>query len=414
MLSSACRPALWLRAVLIVLLMLLLCVPTCTAAASLAAVQAQSQGTLPLPTLSLSGEALSAHSALLMDAGSGQVYFAKNAQEKLPMASTTKVMTALCAAELYDLDRMITVAPAAVGIEGSSVYLQAGERLTLRQLLYALLLSSANDAAVAIAIGVSGSVEAFVAQMNQKAASLGLTDTHFDNPHGLYTETHYTTAYDLACITREALAHPTLAAVMSTRKITIPAASDEGVRYLINHNKMLQLYQGAVGGKTGFTKKSGRCLVSAAEREGLTLIAVTLGAPDDWNDHTKMLDAGFATYESVQLCDEASYSTLVPVSGGVEDYVLVRPTGNCTVTLPRNRGSMTCTVELPRFLFADVAAGESVGQLIFACDIDSDGQREVLCRLSLATRYAVERKPKPTLWERLCARLRGEPSRNSS
>ncbi len=350
---------------------------------------------------------LSAKAAVLIDADSGQVLYAKNETARLPMASTTKIMTALCAVELADASTVIEVDPAAVGIEGSSVYLYERERLTLAQLLYALLLESANDAATAIAIGLCGSVEAFAEQMNAKARALGLINTHFENPHGLDGETHYTTAHELALIAREALRHPLLQTIFATRKITIPLNGTEGVRLLQNHNKMLRYYEGAIGVKTGFTKKSGRCLVSAAERDGLTLIAVTLCAPDDWNDHERMLDAGFEALERVTLCARGGFETLVPVTGGREGYVIVQNASAVSVTLPRKRGAMLCTVELPRFLYADVAADESIGRLVFRCDVDGDGTPEALADIPLQTAYGVERRPRLSLIRRLWTRLTG-------
>lgn len=358
---------------------------------------------MPVPVpLSVSG--LSAQSALLLDASSGTVLWEKAAHTRLPMASTTKIMTALCAVELAEnTSVVVSVDPAAVGIEGSSVYLYAGEKLTLEQLLYALLLESANDAATAIAIALAGSVDVFAEKMNEKATALGLTDTHFTNPHGLHDEQHYTTAYDLAIIARAALDNPTLRTIFSTRKTTIPLNETKGVRLLVNHNKMLRLYDGAIGVKTGFTKKSGRCLVSAAERDGLTLIAVTLNAPDDWNDHTRMLDAGFDAYTRLSLCEPDGFRTTVPVTGGVEEYVLVRNKIPAAVTLPRERGNILCTVELPRFLYADVGEGEVVGQLIFYCD--RDGERTEIARVPLETVYAVTRKPKKSFWQKLLAFL---------
>lgn len=351
---------------------------------------------------------VSAKSAVLIDANSGQVLYEKDASVRLPMASTTKIMTALCALELADADTLITVDARAVGVEGSSIYLREKEQLTLLQLLYALLLASANDAAVAIAIGTAGSVEAFADHMNQKAASLGLENTHFENPHGLDSEQHYTTARELALIAREVLKHPLLRTICATKKITIPQAEAQGVRMLINHNKMLRYYDGAIGVKTGFTKKSGRCLVSAAERDGLTLIAVTLCAPDDWNDHTRMLDAGFAAYESVPLCGEHGFDALLPVTGGKEGYVLVKSKTNPSLTLPRDRSGLICTVELPRFLYADVAKGQSVGQLIFLADTDGDGQNELLAKVPVTTVYAVERCQEKNAWQRFVDRLFGK------
>lgn len=368
--------------------------------------------TVVQPTLSRLRDigGLSAKSAVLIDADSGQVLYGKDEHVRLPMASTTKIMTALCAVRLADVSTQVKVDAAAVGVEGSSIYLREGEVLTLEQLLYALLLESANDAAVAIAIAVSGSVEAFASVMNETAAALGLENTHFENPHGLDGEQHYTTAQDLALIAREALNHPILKKIFATRKITIPLSGDEGVRLLLNHNKMLRYYNGAIGVKTGFTKRSGRCLVSAAARDGLTLIAVTLCAPDDWNDHTRMLDAGFAAFERVSLCEQGGFESMVPVTGGKEGYVIVRNARPVSLTLPRDRASMLCTVELERFLYAPVRANAVVGSLIFRCDTNGDGERETLATVPLRAAYGVEQQKKKTWFSKLGAWLLGQVS----
>ena len=387
-----------IRCMAAVLLLLALLLPLLVRPLSVAAVEEETLSVC-LPRLHDVG-AISAQSAVLIDADSGQILYGKQENERLPMASTTKIMTALCAVELSDVTDVITVSPAAVGVEGSSVYLYEGEQLTLGQLLYALLLESANDAAVAIAIGVAGSVEEFVAYMNQKAEELRLQDTHFENPHGLDAEEHYTTAYDLALTARALLAHPMLRTVVSTRKMTIPLNGTQGVRSLLNHNKLLRNYQGAIGVKTGFTKRSGRCLVSAAERDGLTLIAVTLHAPDDWNDHTRMLDAGFAAYERVVLCEDKGFESLIPLAGGTEAYVMVHNAHAAALTLPRDRGTMHCKIEMERMLWAPVKGNAQLGTLSFQCDVDKDGKSETLSCIPLLSAYGVRRRPPLTLWER--------------
>ncbi|MBQ8309808.1 MAG: D-alanyl-D-alanine carboxypeptidase, partial [Clostridia bacterium] len=266
---------------------------------------------------------VSAKSAVLIEADSGSIAFAKSENLRLPMASTTKLMTALTALDIASPDTVIRAARDAIGVEGSSIYLIEGEELTLEQLLYALLLESANDAAAAIAIGVSGSIEAFADAMNRKAATLGLKDSHFTNPHGLDDAEHYTTAYELAFIARAVLQNELLRTIVSTRKTTIPHAGTDGVRLLVNHNKLLRLYDGCIGMKTGYTQKSGRCLVSAAERDGVTLIAVTINAPNDWDDHTRMLDYGFTQFSSHTLCKENELLYPLPVVGGTDDCVML-------------------------------------------------------------------------------------------
>lgn len=324
-------------------------------------------GVLCLP-LSAAAPSVSAKSAVLIEAETGRVLYQKNAFVRLPMASTTKIMTALVAIGSGNIDRVVTIPVEATGIEGSSVYLYPGEKLTLRQLIYALLLESANDAATAIAIEVAGSVEAFAVLMNRKATELGLSATHFMNPHGLDHEAHYTTAYDLARIAAAALAEPVFRDICSTTRKTIPLKGDEGTRVLVNHNKMLTRYEGAIGVKTGFTKKSGRCLVSAAERDGLTLVAVTLCAPDDWDDHTTMLDFGFARYERESFADAGALTLELPVVGGASSTVAVQNTETLSALLLREHGTVTRRVEAARFLYAPVARGQVVGRVVYECD----------------------------------------------
>ena len=344
---------------------------------------------------------VSARGAVLMEADSGEVIFGQNENARLPMASTTKIMTALVAIESLPVDTVVKITPESVGVEGSSIYLCEGETLTLEQLLYALMLESANDAASAIAIAVSGSVEAFAEKMNERAASLGLTDTHFVNPHGLDADQHYTTAHELALITRAALQNPVFREISATERKTIPLHGEEGVRLLLNHNKLLTSYEGCIGGKTGYTKKTGRCLVSAAEREGVTLIAVTLSAPDDWRDHTAMLDYGFGTYETIPLCDTGFFSAPLWLISGTQEYVMVENTQALSATLRVDHGDILCVVELPRFEFAPISAGQVVGYLRFY-EAGRDRTRTELGAVPLTAAYGVDALTyKLTLWERI-------------
>ena len=354
-----------------------------------------------LATPSTTGEpSVSAQAALLMEWESGETVFSKNADTPLPMASTTKIMTALVACELATPDTLITVDVRAVGVEGSSIYLQEGETLMLEQLLYALLLESANDAATAIAIGISGSTEAFAEEMNRKARALGLESSHFTNPHGLDDEQHYTTARELAQLTRAALQNELIRTIVSTRKATIPHDATGGNRLLVNHNKMLRFYEGCIGVKTGFTKRSGRCLVSAAERDGVTLISVTLNAPDDWNDHSAMLDYGFSRYESILLCEREQFLFPLSVVSGRDAYVMICNEGELRITLPRGHGQIFASVEVGRFAYAPIAEGEVMGRVIFRCDKNGDGQTETVGEIPLRSCYAVTKPtPKRSFWQ---------------
>ena len=343
---------------------------------------------------------VSAQSAILIDGQSGTVLYEKQADLRLPMASTTKIMTALVALEQMPLDTVITVDSRAVGVEGSSIYLVEGEQLTLEQLLYALLLESANDAATAIAIGVADSVEAFAELMNQTARDMGLENTRFQNPHGLDHAEHYTTARELARITAHALKNPTIAAIVATQKTTIPHSGNDGVRLLVNHNRLLRDYDNAIGVKTGYTKRSGRCLVSAAEQDGAKLIAVTLNAPNDWRDHTALLDYGFSQMESIYPCDAHQICIPVSVVGGDRSAVFVSNSQELTVSIPKAHSEIQKVVEIPRFLYATVEAGDVIGRVVYQCDLNEDGALETIGSVTLTAQTTVRPgNKKRTFWQ---------------
>ena len=253
-----------------------------------------------------------ARSAILMEAGSGRVLYEKNAHDRRLIASTTKLMTALVALESgVELSREITISPMGVGGSGSPSSLGGGEKLTLETLLYGMLLHSGNDAALAVAEVCAGSEEAFAAGMNRKAAELGMKDSHFTNPSGLNDEEHYSTAYDLALLARACLENETVGKIVATKSISL------GERTFTNHNKLLWRYEGCIGLKTGYTEKAGRTLVSAAEREGMTLICVTLSDPNDWADHAALFDQGFAALEGRTLVYPGERMGWMPVEGGL-------------------------------------------------------------------------------------------------
>ncbi len=323
---------------------------------------AQNKGAIP---------SVSAKSAVLIDLEECNVLFEKNAHARLPMASTTKIMTALVIAETLPLDTVISVPAEAVGIEGSSVYLQKGELFSVDELLMALLLESANDAAVALAVCAFGSVEAFAKRCNEKALELGLKNSNFTNPHGLFEEEHYTSAYDLAVISAHALKVPKIREIVATKSATIPLGKSEtnpfgeGVRHLKNHNKLLSTYEGAIGMKTGYTKKSGRCLVSAAERDGLTLIAVTLNAPDDWRDHTAMLNYGFENFEYRTFFESGAYKYDFPLSNAERSTVTLSNVSPLRALV--KKGDLTTHIDVEahfRFAIAPVKKNAILGELI--------------------------------------------------
>lgn len=306
---------------------------------------------------------VSAKSAVLIETSADRIVYRKNADEKLPMASTTKIMTAICAIEnTDDLDRKITVADCAVGVEGSSIYLKHGEHLSVRELVYGLMLSSGNDAAVAIACAVSGDVQRFAALMNETAKKIGVQNTSFKNPNGLDEEGHYTTAYDLARIASYSLKNDEFKKIVSTYTTTIPYEGYSYDRRLKNHNKLLKLYDGCIGIKTGFTKKSGRCLVSAAERDGAVLVAVTLNAPDDWNDHINMLNYGFENVCGERIISDGAYLKTARVKGGTAKKVRIVAKGGVTVcTVKGEENKISIKYKIKNSLNAPVGYAQTVG-----------------------------------------------------
>ena len=293
--------------------------------------------------------AYSARSIFSAETCSLDFHISENAYERLPIASVTKIMTAVVTAQLADPDEEICVPAAACGIEGSSAYLRAGERLTVRELLYALMLSSANDAATALALHVGGSEEGFVALMNAKARALCMNDTYYVNPHGLPSDGQYSCARDQALLASYARTLPEVRAACSAYTYPIRYDGKENGRYLVNHNRLLRSYNGCIGMKTGYTKEAGRCLVTCAERDGVRLVCVTLGDPDDWNDHKAALDAGFATFERVYLSAEHEQAAGIPLAGG--GNIFVTNVQGLSVVVPREREEIKKLTERPRFLY---------------------------------------------------------------
>jgi len=255
---------------------------------------------------------VSANSAILMEQDSGRVIFEKDAYTQRRIASITKIMTAILAVESGKLDETVKVSDRAIRAEGSSIYLKAGEKIKLEDLVYGLMLRSGNDAAVAIAETVGGSIEGFVYLMNQKAEEIGMKNTHFANPHGLDDhEDHYSTAYDMAILTRYAMQNDTYKKIARTKTYRSESSNDEWDRVWKNKNKLLtSLYEYSTGGKTGYTIRAKRTLVSTAEKDGVSYIAVTLNDPNDWDDHIKMFETAFKQYKKVQVMEEGTIKVI--------------------------------------------------------------------------------------------------------
>lgn len=303
----------------------------------------------------------------VIDADTGNVLFSHNANERRGMASTTKIMTALVAIENAPPDEEFTIPKEAIGIEGSSVYLKEGERLTLRELLYCLLLESGNDAATAIAISVGGSEEKFVRMMNETAEKLGLTDTSFKNPHGLSDDDHYTTAHDLAIITKRAMELPLFREIVATKRYSVRYDGTENGRRLVNHNKLLFSAEGVIGVKTGYTKRDGKCLVSAAEKDGMTLIAVTLQDAFPASTHKALLDFAFSTHEIIGLANVNELESSVPIKNCEKKFTTVKNCNSAKILLPKN-ASVTCEILIPQQLFAPIEKGSVIGYAVFRAD----------------------------------------------
>ncbi|MEA5014415.1 MAG: D-alanyl-D-alanine carboxypeptidase family protein [Candidatus Limiplasma sp.] len=309
------------------------------------------------------GEAVEtgAKASVLIESKTGAVLLRENENQAMPMASTTKVMTALMALEYGKLDDMVTVSRNAFGVPGTSIYLSQGERITLRDLVYGLMLASGNDAAVAIAEHLGGTVEAFCQRMTQRARELGCEKTVFVNPNGLPAPGHQTTAYELALIAREAMKHEEFRTIVSTQRASIPWEGRSYDRILNNKNRLLREYEGATGIKTGYTKAAGRCLVFGARRQGLEVIGVVLNCGDWFEEAKRIMDKGFATYEAFIAFEEGEMVRALPVEGGQQDTVAIYAQGG--LSAPVRKGLRAdLELELPDSLPAGMLPGTPVGE----------------------------------------------------
>ncbi|MEE0898580.1 MAG: D-alanyl-D-alanine carboxypeptidase family protein [Acutalibacteraceae bacterium] len=316
-------------------------------------------------SLSTKAISTSAKASILINADTGEVIYSQNQNEKLPMASTTKIMTALLLCEEGNMEKGITVTPQMVKVEGTSMGLLGGDKVTYKALLYGMLLASGNDAANVTAYALGGTIDGFVNMMNQRAKELGLNNTHFETPSGLDGDEHYTTAEDLANLARVCMDNPLFKEAASTKAITLEYGNPPYRRTLTNHNKLLKIFEGAVGVKTGFTKKAGRCLVSCAEREGKRVIAVTLKDPNDWEDHINLLNYGLEKVKTTVITPEKTDFSISVISSQnqsvevkIEEY---------TVSSLDTSG-FSCEVNLPTFLYAPVKEGEVIGSVVYYKD----------------------------------------------
>lgn len=333
--------------------------------------------------------AISARKAILMDATTGRVLYEKDADSRSLIASTTKIMTALVVCQQCNVLDRVRIPKEAVGIEGSSMYVTEGEILTVQDLLYGLMLRSGNDAAVALAIYCGGTVEGFVERMNDKAAVLGLQDTHFENPHGLDSPGHYSTARDLAMLTAYAMKNPIFQKTVSAKNVTV------GQRVMTNHNKLLWRVEGADGVKTGYTKAAGRLLVSSAQRQGRRLIAVTIDDGNDWADHASLLEDGFSRYQLRKVLSEGQVVGSRAVFGGQQESVNLLAGEDYYCSLADGE-SASVVLSGTGFVYAPVCLGQDAG-FAYICIGD-----RVVGKVPVVFDMTVECKPleKKRFWHR--------------
>ena len=312
---------------------------------------------------------ISASSAVLMNADTGKVIYEKNAYKVCSMASTTKIMTSLIALEQGTPNRIIKITDEMLNVEGTSIGLKAGDLISLKGLAYGMLLESGNDAANSTAIAIGETLNCFSEIMNNKAKAIGMKSTNFVTPSGLDDENHYTTAYDMAVLGSYAIKNPDFVSITSSKKAEVTFGNPPKVQTLYNHNKMLNMYDGTIGIKTGFTKKSGRCLVTAAKKNGINLVCVVLSAPDDWNDTIKLLDYGFENQKNVEI-DDYKLEFKLNIVGGVKNSAALTLSN-----MPKYSGITNDELDkiivktyLKKFEYAPVKQGQVVGYNIYYID----------------------------------------------
>jgi len=325
----------------------------------------------------------SAKACVIIDEDSGRVLLSHNADAALPMASTTKVMTALLALERGNLTDPVTCSRNAFGVPGTSIYLSLDETLTLEQMLWGLMLASGNDAAVAIAEHIGGSVEEFCLMMTQRAAELGCENTVFLTPHGLPCEGHCTTARDLALIAREAMTHDKFREIVSSTRATIPWEGRSYDRVLNNKNRLLTTYEGATGIKTGYTKKAGRCLVFGAEREGMRILGVVLHCADWFDEAARLMDLTFARYDAVTMLTAGDSLREIPVTNADGITLQAVLASDLRGVIPAS-ALPSVEIDLPESLDAPVYVGDTIGQARLVCGGETVGTADLLADRSVA------------------------------
>lgn len=335
----------------------------------------------------------SAEAHVLIDADTGLVLSSSNENKKMKMASTTKIMTSLLALEEAEKENSVVTFREEMSAEGSSMYLSVGDKLRLTDLAAGMMMASGNDAANATALYIGESFENFARLMNNRAEEIGMKNTNFVTPSGLDDEEHYSTAYDMALLMREAMKSESFAELSSCTEKTVEFVyPDDKVTTYANHNRLLKSYSYCTGGKTGYTEAAGRCLVSSAEKDGVSLIAVTLNAPDDWDDHKALYEYGFSLYTKVTF-DERSTAFKVKVSGGEQDFLTASVDEALSVSVPAKRiNDIEKKIYLPTFVFAPVKEGDIVGKITYTLD------GVELIKTDIKVSATVSEKPQPNFF----------------
>jgi len=343
---------------------------------------------------------VSAHSAAVIDVQTGRILYEKNGDDRMLVASLTKIITAIVAIESgVDLESVVTVSNRAAGKEGSSIYLKVGEKQKLIDLLYAVMLRSGNDAATAVAEHVGKTEAKFVEMMNAKVKELGLTGTHFANPHGLDAKDHYSTSHDMAVLTAYALRNDTFAEIVKTKVKSIPMEGESWNRKMHNKNKMLFRYEGSDGVKTGYTKAAGRCLASSATKDGRQVAVLTLDASNDWNDHARLLDYGFQTYQNQSVATEHDVVKTLPVEDGMTPQVDVQIGHEFRYPVRGDeKDKLRQEVKLADHLDAPIVAGQKVGDMEIYFDDKLVGMVPLVAAADVGEQ---------TFWNRLKTMLNG-------
>ena len=335
----------------------------------------------------------SAKSMCVMESSSKRVLASKNDSEKLAMASTTKIMTAITAIESgKDLDKPFIISPKAVGISGTSLYLRQGEVFSLRDLLYGLMLISGNDASVAIGEYVGGTTAKFLDMMNKKAKTIGALNSHFDNTHGLDSKTHYTTAYDLALITSYAMQNPTFREIVSTKNTKI-TNSDGKTRYLKNKNKLLSSLDGCNGVKTGFTDDAGRCLVTSCERDGMNVVCVVLNCGPMFEESKTLIEKAFSEYHLIDLTSGYAFKNRIKVLSGQQESIEIGTHGKFLYPLKTEElKKVKYVYDLQESVEAPVEKGREIGKVEIFIDKDLLFSEKI---------YTMENVRRNSIWEKL-------------